>query len=81
MEYYTVPLSINEPNEVIYRPPEGYDDRDDHWANLIAAVRDGKTIVEDATYGLKAAGPSLAANESHFTNRIVTWDHRKMQYS
>ena len=81
MEYYAVPASISEPNEIVYSPPEGYDDRDDHWANLIAAVRDGKTIVEDATYGLKAAGPSLAANESHFNERIVTWDHQALQYS
>jgi predicted dehydrogenase len=81
LEYYDVPPSINEPSEIIYSPPDGYDDRDDHWAHLIAAVRDGKTIVEDATYGLKAAGPSLAANESHFTNRVVTWDPRKLAYA
>ena len=72
---------ISEPGEVVYSPPEGYDDRSDHWANLIAAVRDNKTIVENATYGLKAAGPSLAANESYFNKRIVKWDPAKMVYS
>jgi predicted dehydrogenase len=81
LKYYDVPPNINEPSEIVYSPPDGYDDRDDHWANLIAAVRDGKTIVEDATYGLKAAGPSLAANESHFNNRIVRWDHQRLQYT
>jgi predicted dehydrogenase len=81
LEFYDVPPDINEPSELVYTPPEGYDDRDDHWANLIAAMRDGKTIAEDATYGLKAAGPSLAANASYFTNRIVTWDHRRLEYS
>ncbi|MFQ6045030.1 MAG: Gfo/Idh/MocA family protein [Gemmatimonadales bacterium] len=81
LQYYDVPRSVNEPDEVVYTPPEGYDDRDDHWAALIAAVRDGKAIVEDATYGLKAAGPSLAANTSHFENRIVTWDPQRMEYS
>lgn len=81
LKFYNVPPSINEPDEIVYTPPDGYDDRDDHWANLIAAMRDGKTIVENATYGLKAAGPSLAANESHFTNRIVAWDHRKLEYA
>lgn len=80
MEYYDVPRRVIEP-EAVYRAPEGYDDRDDHWANLIAAVRDGKPIVEDATYGLKAAGPSLAANESYFTDRIVNWDPRRMRFS
>lgn len=81
LKYYDVPPSINEPSELMYSPPDDYDDRDDHWANLIAAVRDGKPIVENATYGLKAAGPSLAANESHFTNRIVSWNNQTLRYS
>jgi len=81
LRFYDVPPSINEPRDIVYTPPEEYDDRDDHWANLIAAVRDGKTIVEDATYGLKAAGPSLAANESYFGDRIVTWDPRRLEYT
>jgi predicted dehydrogenase len=81
LKYYDVPPNITEPSEIVYEPPRGYDDRDDHWANLIAAVRDGKAIVEDATYGLKAAGPSLAANESYFNNRVVSWDHQKLAYA
>ncbi len=81
LEYFDVPPDISEPSEIVYSPPERYDDRDDHWANLIAAVRSGKAIVEDATYGLKAAGPSLAANESYFSNRVVTWDHQNMRYA
>jgi len=81
LKFYDVPPEVDEPAEVVYTAPEGYDDRDDHWANLVAAIRDGKPIVEDATYGLKAAGPSLAANESHFTNRIVTWDSDTLQYT
>ena len=81
MKYYDVPPKLAGGNEVVFNPPEGYDDRDDHWANLIAAVRDNKQIVENATYGLRAAGPSLAANESYFKKRIVTWDPEKMVYS
>ncbi len=81
LEYYKVPSHVNEPREIVYSPPEDYDDRDDHWANLIAAMRDGKPIVQDATYGLRAAGPSLAANESHFKNRIVTWDHQRLRFA
>lgn len=81
MQYYNVPRDVNEPSEIVYGAPERYDDRDDHWANLIAAVRDGTAIVEDATYGLKAAGPSLAANESYFNDRVVTWDSQRMEYA
>jgi predicted dehydrogenase len=80
-KYYDVPIQMKEPSEMVYAAPEGYDDRADHWANLIAAMRDGKPIVEDATYGLKAAGPSLAANESYFHNRVVVWDPRKLAYT
>jgi predicted dehydrogenase len=80
-KYYNVSDMLNVPGEVVYSPPEGYDERNDHWANLIAAVRDNKPIIENATYGLKAAGPSLAANESYFNNRIVMWDPMKMEYS
>lgn len=80
LEYYDVPAGINEPDEIVYRAPERYDDRADHWANLIAAVRNGKPIVENATYGLRAAGPSLAANASYFSKRIVTWNNQTLQY-
>lgn len=80
MKYYDVPDLVNGPSEITYEPPEGYDDRNDHWANLIAAVRDGKTIVENATYGLRAAGPSLAANESYFNKKIVKWDTKQMKF-
>jgi predicted dehydrogenase len=81
LKYYDLPASIKEPSEVVYAAPDDYDDRADHWANLIAAVRDGKAIVENATYGLKAAGPSLAANESFFNKRIVTWDPQRLRYA
>jgi len=80
-QYYDVPRSVVEPEGIVYAAPEGYDDRDDHWANLIAAMREGRPIVEDATYGLKAAGPSLAANESHFTGKIVTWDRQRLEFA
>jgi predicted dehydrogenase len=81
LQNYDVPRDVDEPDAVVYTPPQNYDDRDDHWANLIAAVRDGKPIVENATYGLRAAGPSLAANESFFSSRIVAWDPQKLEYA
>jgi predicted dehydrogenase len=80
LQYYNVPASVTEPSEIVYSAPDGYDDRNDHWANLVAAVRDGGAIVEDATYGLRAAGPSLAANESYFNERVVNWDPQTMNY-
>jgi predicted dehydrogenase len=81
MKYYDVPSRVREPREMVYSAPDEYDDRDDHWANLIAAMRDGKPIVENATYGLRAAGPSLAANESYFKKRIIDWDNQKLVFA
>lgn len=80
-KYYNVQDMMNEPGELVFTTPDGYDERNDHWSNLIAAIRDNKPIFENATFGLKAAGPSLAANESYFNNRIVKWDSQKMRYS
>ena len=78
-EYYSVSENLQEPGEVTYQAPEGYDDRYGHWVNLIAAIRDGSKIVEDASYGLRAAAPSLAANISYFEDKIVHWDPDKMK--
>ncbi|MFC2125058.1 Gfo/Idh/MocA family protein, partial [Bacteroidota bacterium] len=77
-KYYDVQPMIQPVATQEFKPPEGYDERKDHWANLVAAVKNNKPIVEDATYGLRAAGPSLAANDSYFNNRIVKWDPDKM---
>lgn len=70
---------VIEPNELDYRTPEGYSDHLDHWNNFANAIRKGEKIVEDGTFGLRAAGPSLATNVSYFENRIVNWDPERMK--
>ncbi|MGK7393707.1 MAG: Gfo/Idh/MocA family protein [Candidatus Cyclobacteriaceae bacterium M3_2C_046] len=78
-KYYGQGAVIDDPDDVVYNAPEGYDDRLDHWVNLIAAIREGKPVVEDAVYGLRAAGPCLAANTSYFDNKVITWDPENMK--
>lgn len=74
-EKYPLPESrIVEPEEVEYRAPQGYDTHLDHWANFFACIRNGKPAFEDAAFGLRAAGPSLAANVSYFSGKPVMWD-------
>lgn len=72
---YPMPDSrIVEPEEMVYRSPEGYSDHLDHWANFFACMRNGKPVFEDAAFGLRAAGPSLASNVSYFSDKPVMWD-------
>ncbi len=75
---YPKTYAIEEPGEKIYRTPEGYSDHLDHWTNFFESIRTGKKVVEDASFGLRAAGPSLATNVSLFEKRVVNWDPEKM---
>jgi predicted dehydrogenase len=46
----------------------------EHHRNFYRSIRDGQPSVEDATFGLRAAGPSLLTNESLFQQKIMHWD-------
>jgi predicted dehydrogenase len=70
----TLPASRQE----VYEPPEEYSDHRDHHLNFALAIRSRKPVVEDATFGFRAAGPALASNISYFENRIVHWDPAAM---
>lgn len=51
----------------------------DHFFNFFEAIRGKGTIVQDPTFGLRAAGAALLANESYFNQKIVTWDPETMR--
>lgn len=57
-----------------FLPPRGYDDHKDHHFNFIQAVRTRQPVVEDATFGVRAAGPAVLSNVSYFERRAVQWD-------
>ncbi|MBL7721857.1 MAG: hypothetical protein JNK98_07685 [Chitinophagaceae bacterium] len=59
--------------------PEGYDDRFDHFVNFFESVRNGKPVVEDASFGFRAAAPCLACNESYFQRKVINWDPVRMK--
>jgi hypothetical protein len=50
----------------------------EHHKNFYRSVREGKSLIEDATFGLRAAGPALLTNESYFQRKIVSWDPETM---
>jgi hypothetical protein len=59
--------------------PDGYSDHLDHHRNFIAAVRTRKPVVEDASFGYRAAAPAIASNLSYFEKRAVKWDPSAMK--
>jgi predicted dehydrogenase len=62
-----------------YLPPRGYNDHLDHHRVFFEAVRSRKPVVEDAVFGLRAAGPALLSNVSYFEQRVINWDAQNMQ--
>jgi predicted dehydrogenase len=62
-----------------FAAPKGYDDRLEHFTNFFESMRTGKAVVEDAVFGLRAAGPALLTNESYFSKKLVNWDPVNMK--
>jgi predicted dehydrogenase len=50
----------------------------EHHKNFYRSVREGQPLIEDPTFGLRAAAPALLTNESLFQRKIMTWDPQKM---
>ncbi len=73
---------MRPPAEAVWRAEEGYlGAHYDHWQRFIDAVRagDGSALVEDATFGYRAAAPALLCNDSYFEDRITKWDSENMR--
>ncbi len=51
----------------------------DHFHNFFQAIRAKGNIIQDGTFGLRAAGAALLANESYFNKRPVNWDPKEMK--
>jgi predicted dehydrogenase len=62
-----------------FQAPRGYSDHEDHHRNFFEAVRSRKPVVEDATFGFRAAGPAVLSNVSYFEQRAVKWDPAAMR--
>ncbi len=61
-----------------YLPPPGYSDHLDHHRNFFRAVRERKPVLEDPTFGFRAAAPAVASNVSYFEQRAYHWDPQTM---
>lgn len=78
--YYGEPRKeMTSPAELQYGYPEGYSDHVDHWRYFIDSIRNGTQLLEDGSFGLRAAGPALATNNSYFEHKVINWDPVKMK--
>jgi len=65
--------------DIDFKEPDNYDSDIAHFTNFFDGMRTGKPIVEDATFGFRAAAPCLACNESYFEKKIISWDPENMK--
>jgi len=78
-ENYPPKPKMKEPETLTYQTPEGYSDHFAHVSNFFEAVRHDKKVVEDGSFGLRAAAPALATNMSYFESKPVFWDPKSMK--
>ena len=68
------------PAETVYVAEDSYKGAHfDHFMNFFRGVREGTPVAEDAVFGLRAAAPALACNESYFDEKVVAWDPENMR--
>jgi predicted dehydrogenase len=67
------------PSDLEYMAPEDYSANLDHHINFYKGIREKAPIVEDALFGMQAAGPALATNKSYFDKAIVKWNPETAQ--
>lgn len=78
-EQYPQKAEMVGPQDFSYKVPQDYKgDRYEHFVNFFDSIRTGKPSVEDATFGLRASGPTEAGNISYFEKKIMGWDPEKM---
>lgn len=70
---------MGEASEQNYSAPSGYSDLFDHLTNFFQAVRTRNPVVEDAVFGMRAAGPALLTNQSYFEGRPYGWNPETMK--
>jgi len=73
--------ALRPQGETTFAAPPGYNAQLEHHRNFYAAVRSRKPVVEDAVFGLRAAGPALLTIQSMDEGRAGRWNAAEMKAS
>jgi predicted dehydrogenase len=66
--------------ETIFEAPRDYKGAHyDHFYNFFDAIRGNRTVIQDPTFGLRAAGAALLANISYNRQAPVNWNPETMK--
>ncbi len=77
--YPEPPARVIEPSEFVYRAPDGYDSREDHFGMFFDAIRKGEPVYQNGKVAFRAAAPALLANQSYFDAKTIKWDPINMR--
>lgn len=72
------PETLQPKSDMEFTAPGWFSAHREHHRNFYNAVRTRKPFFEDATFGLRTAGPSLLTNTSMWENRVCKWDAEDM---
>lgn len=67
-----------KPNSVETFDTAGQDAHLEHHKQFYRSIRENLPSVEDAAFGLRAAGPALLTNTSYFEKKITNWNPETM---
>lgn len=70
---------MTEPELFEYKAPKDYNDMDDHLFNFFDAMRRNKAVVEDATFGYRAAAPAIITHQAYYDRKQYQWDPEAMK--
>ena len=65
---------LRDGTSTTYEAPRSYNDRLDHFTHFFNAMRTKGSLVEDSTFGFRAAAPALLCNLSYQHGRPYSWD-------
>jgi predicted dehydrogenase len=76
---YPEQAELQPTNEETFAAPSSYSESVEHFRTFFDAIRARRAVVEDASFGYRAAAPALLTNESYFETKPVGWDPERMK--